>query len=67
MFHRRNRASVAQTTQKRGIGMRRRVSTGMPPSKRGPGGRTLNLHGEITFRSRAVGYFVPVRNMPQCE
>jgi hypothetical protein len=22
---------------------------------------------EITFRSRAVGYFVPVRNIPQCE
>jgi hypothetical protein len=23
--------------------------------------------GEITFRSRAGGYFVPVRNIPQCE
>jgi hypothetical protein len=36
MFHRRNRTSVAQTTQKHG--MRRRVGAGMPPSKRGRAG-----------------------------
>jgi hypothetical protein len=40
---------------------------GMPPIKTWPARAGNQSAREITFRSRAAGYFVPVGNIPQCE